>query len=179
MTSPEKIPSQVRDGMRIEWDVPIVYGRRHHAARRYSPRPVAEGRYPAIMTDGALRQRPGIRAGLQDRLGKILEKDYPDAVAWKLQEYQAWEVPDPEKWVPDGYVCIVSTARRPLAGASLMSTGRVRRSHDCIEWAAAQPWCRGRSASAWITTRPTSGVSRAPQPPHLGALCVWEDSPST
>ena len=31
---------------------------------------------------------------------------YPDALEGSSNLYQAWEVADPEKWVPDGYVVI-------------------------------------------------------------------------
>ena len=37
---------------------------------------------------------------------EIMAKDNPDALAGSTNKYQNWEVVDPEKWVPDGYVCV-------------------------------------------------------------------------
>src|SRR5260370_31986257 len=37
---------------------------------------------------------------------EILERDNPDAVANSSNLYQCWEVPDPEKWIPNGYALV-------------------------------------------------------------------------
>src|SRR5256885_9007466 len=42
---------------------------------------------------------------------EIMARDYPDAVAGSTNRYANWEVVDPEKWVPGGYVCIRKIGR--------------------------------------------------------------------
>jgi hypothetical protein len=41
---------------------------------------------------------------------------YPDIAQGSTCRFQVWELVDPEKWVPDGYVCIRVDGRgsRPL-----------------------------------------------------------------
>ena len=53
--------------------------------------------------------------------------------------YQNWEVVDPEKWVPDGYVCVRIDSRgagRSPGVLDIWSPRETRDFHDCIEWAA-------------------------------------------
>jgi predicted acyl esterase len=47
--------------------------------------------------------------------------------------------------------------------------------HDCIEWAAAQPWCSGKVGLNGISYYGMNQWAVATlQPPHLSAMCVWE-----
>ena len=47
--------------------------------------------------------------------------------------------------------------------------------HDCIEWAAVQPWWNGKVGLNGISYFATNQWYVAPlQPPHLAAMCVWE-----
>ena len=162
--------------MRIEWDVPIVMDD-GITLRADIFRPVAEGRYPAIMTMGPYGKGLAFQQGYKTAW-EILEKDYPDAVAGSSNKYQAWEVPDPEKWVPDGYVCIRIDSRGAGRSPGFLDVHGPRETkdlHDCIEWAAAQPWCSGKIGLNGISYYAANQWRvGALQPPHLGALCVWE-----
>ena len=60
--------SEVRDGMRIDWDVPITMDD-GLVLRADVFRPVAEGRYPALVSYGPVRQGARVPGGLQDGVG--------------------------------------------------------------------------------------------------------------
>ena len=44
--------------------------------------------------------------------------EHPDVAYGSSNRYQNWEVVDPEKWVPEGYVCARVDSRGPLPCAS-------------------------------------------------------------
>ena len=96
--------SEIRDGMRIDWDMPIEMDD-GIVLRADIFRPVAEGKYPVIMTYGPY----GKWLHFEDLYGhqwRLMCANHPDVPAGSTNKYQNWEVVDPEKWVPDGYVCI-------------------------------------------------------------------------
>ena len=65
-------------------------------------------------------------------------------------------------------------AARP-AISTITTRGRTSDFHDCIEWAAAQPWCSGKVGLNGISYYAASQWRAAAlQPPHLAAICVWE-----
>ena len=74
-------------------------------------------------------------------------EDFPEVAAGSTNKYQNWEVVDPEKWVPAGYVCVRVDSRgtgRSPGYVDLWSTRETRDLYESIEWAAAQPWCDGK-----------------------------------
>jgi uncharacterized protein len=87
-------------------------------------------------------------------------------------------VVDPEKWVPDGYVCVRVDSRGAGRSPGYLSHNDARENkdfHDCIEWTAAQPWCSGKVGLNGISYYASSQWRAAAlQPPHLAAMCVWE-----
>ncbi|WP_312026548.1 CocE/NonD family hydrolase [Rhodococcus aetherivorans] len=103
---------------------------------------------------------------------------YPDAVAGSTDAYQVWETVDPEKWVPDGYVCIRVDSRGAGRSAGLLDMlgeQEARDYYEAIEWAGTQGWSNGRvgllgisyyAANQWLVA--------ALRPPHLTAICPWE-----
>jgi len=65
------------------------------------------------------------------------------------QQYQCWEVVDPEKWVPDGYVCIRVDSRGAGRSPGVIDIWSLQEALDlkqCVEWAGVQPWSNGKSA---------------------------------
>jgi hypothetical protein len=104
--------------------------------------------------------------------------EHPDVAAGSTNKYQSWEVVDPEKWVPDGYVCVRVDSRgagRSPGYIDPFSPRETRDFHDCIEWAAAQPWSNGKIGLAGISYYAINQWQVAGlQPPHLSAICVWE-----
>jgi uncharacterized protein len=72
---------------------------------------------------------------------------YPDASKASSTKYLNWETVDPEKWVPDGSVCI----RVDSGGASRVpgywdnpSPRETQDYHCCIEWAGTHPRSNGK-----------------------------------
>jgi predicted acyl esterase len=168
--------SEVRDGMRIDWDVPIRMDD-GVVLRADVFRPVKEGKYPALVSYGPYGKGLAFQEGYKTAWD-IMAREFPDAVANSTNQYQNWEVVDPEKWVPDGYACVRVDSRGAGRSPGFLSHNDARENkdfHDCIEWAAAQPWCSGKVGLNGISYYASSQWRAAAlQPPHLAAMCVWE-----
>src|ERR1700739_4956398 len=100
--------------MRIEWDVPIEVDD-GLVLRADIFRPDQPGTYPAILTHGPYAKGLHFEDGYRDQW-RIMCAAHPDVAAGSSNRYQAWELPDPEKWVPHGYACVRVDSRG--AGAS-------------------------------------------------------------
>ena len=107
-----------------------------------------------------------------------MAEDHPDVVKGSSNKYQNWEVVDPEKWVPNDYVCIRVDSRG--AGMSpgymqLWSPQEAIDFYDCIEWAGVQEWSNGKVGLNGISYYAMNQWQVASlQPPHLAAICPWE-----
>jgi len=168
--------SEVRDGMRIDWDVPIRMDD-GVVLRADVYRPVAEGKYPALVSYGPYGKGLAFQEGYKTAW-EIMVKENPDAVSGTTNQYQNWEVVDPEKWVPHGYACVRVDSRGAGRSPGYLDHNNARENrdfHDCVEWAAAQPWCSGKVGLNGISYYASSQWRCAAlQPPHLAAICVWE-----
>ena len=168
--------SEIRDNMRIDWDVPIRMDD-GIVLRADVFRPVKEGQYPALVSYGPYGKGLAFQEGYKTAW-EIMARDNPDAVAGTSNKYQNWEVVDPEKWVPDGYICVRVDSRGAGRSPGYLNHNNARENrdlHDCIEWAAAQPWCSGKVGLNGISYYASSQWRAAAlQPPHLAAMCVWE-----
>ena len=96
--------SEVRDGMRIDWDVPIEMDD-GLVLRADVFRPLDDGKYPVILTYGPYGKWLHFEDLYTDQWRRMVEQ-HPDVAAGSTNKYQNWEVVDPEKWVPDGYACV-------------------------------------------------------------------------
>ena len=137
--------SEVRDGMRIDWDVPVPMPD-GTVLRADVYRPAAEGRYPVIMTHGPYAKGLAFQTAFAG-MWKPLSAKYPDAVAGSSNRYQNWETADPEKWVPDGYACVRVDSRgsgRSPGRLDIFSAQETRDYYECIEWAGTQAWSNGK-----------------------------------
>ncbi len=168
--------TEIRDGMTVEWDVPITMDD-GLVLRADVFRPVAEGRYPAILSYGPYGKGLAFQEGYKTAW-EIMARDYPDAVAGSSNLYANWEVVDPEKWVPDGYACIRVDSRGAGRSPGYLCHNNARETRDifdCIEWAAQQPWCSGKVGMNGISYYASNQWrAAAAGPPHLAAICVWE-----
>jgi hypothetical protein len=168
--------SEVRDGMRIDWDVPIRM-EDGVVLRADVFRPVEDGRYPVIMNHGPYAKGLAFQNGFPG-MWKPLSTKYPDAVAGTSNKYQNWETVDPEKWVPDGYVCVRVDSRgagRSPGRLDIFSPRETRDYYECIEWAGTQPWSNGKVGLLGISYYAANQWQVAAlQPPHLAAICPWE-----
>ncbi len=91
--------SEVRDGMRIDWDVPITMDDglvlRADVFRPVDRRQATRSSSATAPTPRASRSRKAIRAP-----GSAWSSEHPDVARGSTNKYQSWEVVDPEKWVP-------------------------------------------------------------------------------
>src|SRR5690349_7980673 len=162
--------------MKIDWDVPVRMDD-GLLLRADVFRPAAQGRYPVILSYGPYGKGLAFQDGYKTAW-EIMARDYPDAVSGSTNQYQNWEVVDPEKWVPDGYVCVRVDSRGAGRSPGYLDHNNARENrdfHDCIEWAAVQPWCSGKIGLNGISYYAASQWRTATlQPPHLAAICVWE-----
>src|SRR5437764_5376944 len=95
--------SEVRDGMRVDWDVPIPMSD-GVAMRCDIFRPLAEGQYPVILTYGPYGKGLSFQEGYAAQWQKMAS-EHPDVTEGPTNKYQNWEAVDPEGWGPDGYAC--------------------------------------------------------------------------
>jgi uncharacterized protein len=168
--------SETRDGMRIDWDVPITMDD-GQVVRADVFRPLKEGKYPVILTYGPYAKGLAFQDGYPSAWQRMVEK-HPDVAAGSSNLYQSWEVVDPEKWVPHGYACVRIDSRGAGCSPGFIdhfSPRETKDFYDCIEWAGVQPWSNGKVGLNGISYY---GINQwhvaSLQPPHLAAMCVWE-----
>jgi len=170
------VKSEIRDGMKIDWDVPITMDD-GLVLRADVFRPVAEGRYPALLSYGPYGKGLAFEEGYKTPW-EIMQRENPDVFAGSTNQYQCWEVADPEKWVPEGYVCVRIDSRGAGRSPGYLCHNNARETHDLylsIEWAAAQSWCSGKVGMNGISYYASNQWrAAASQPPHLAAICAWE-----
>jgi hypothetical protein len=141
--------SEVRDGMRVDWDVPVPM-EDGVILRADVFRPVAEGSYPVIMSHGPYAKGLSFQDGFPWAWTPLVA-DHPEVLAGSSGKYQVWETADPEKWVPDGYVCVRVDSRgagRSPGYLDIFSPREIQDYYECIEWAGTQPWSNGRVGRA-------------------------------
>lgn len=170
--------TETRDGMTIDWDVPIAMDD-GIVLRADVYRPIAAGKYPVILTYGPYGKGLSFQEGYKTAWD-LMAARYPDALEGSSNLYQAWEAPDPEKWVPDGYVCVRVDSRGAGRSPGFIDHFSEREALDhyqCIEWAGVQPWSNGKVGLNGISYYAINQwVVAGMQPPHLAAICPWEGS---
>ena len=176
MSSTEK--SEVRDGMRIDWDAPIPMDD-GLVLRADVFRPPREGRFPVILSCGPYAKGLAFQDGYPSAWRRMVA-EHPDVAAGSSNQYQSWEVVDPEKWVPHDYICVRVDSRGAGRSPGFIDPFSPRETKDfyhCIEWAGVQPWSSGKVGLNGISYYGMNQWHVATlQPPHLAALCVWEGS---
>ena len=170
--------SETRDGMRIDWDAPIAMDD-GVVLRADVFRPVADGRYPAILSYGPYAKGLAFQEGYKSAWLRMTTA-YPETAEGSSNTYQNWELVDPEKWVPDGYAVVRVDSRgagRSPGHLEVWSPREAKDLHDCVEWAGTQPWSNGKVGINGISYYAMNQWHVAPlKPPHLAALCIWEGS---
>src|SRR2546426_5494843 len=144
--------SEVRDGMRIDWDVPIPVDD-GLVLRADVYRPVPDGKRPVILTYGPYGKWLHFEDLYTDQWRRMIAQ-HPDVAAASTNKYANWEVVDPEKWVPDGYACVRVDSRgagRSPGFLDLWSARETKDLYGCIEWAAGQPWSNGKVGLSGIS----------------------------
>ena len=168
--------TEQRDGMQIDWDVAIVMDD-GLVLRADVFRPLQNGRYPVILTYGPYAKGLAFQDGYPSAWQRMVA-EHPDVAYGSTNQYQSWEVVDPEKWVPGGYVCVRIDSRGAGRSPGFIDPFSPRETRDfylCIEWAGEQPWSNGKVGLNGISYY---GINQwhvaSLQPPHLAAMCIWE-----
>ena len=168
--------AEVRDGMNIEWDAPIPMDD-GVVLRADIFRPVAEGRFPVILSHGPYAKGLEFKRGYRSNWNRLIEAA-PEVLEGSTNKYQNWELVDPEKWVPEGYVCIRVDSRGAGRSPGVIDCWSPRETQDlyqCVEWAGTQPWSSGKVGLNGISYYAMNQWQVAAlRPPHLAALCIWE-----
>jgi uncharacterized protein len=170
--------SEIRDGMKIDWDAPIAMDD-GLVLRADVFRPIGEGRYPVILSYGPYAKGLAFQDAYKSAWMR-LTKAFPEAVEGSSNKYQNWELVDPEQWVPDGYAIVRVDSRGAGCSPGYLEVWSPREARDlyhCVEWAGTQPWSSGKVGINGISYYAMNQWHVAPlRPPHLAALCIWEGS---
>src|SRR6266581_7690985 len=168
--------SEIRDGMRIEWHVPITMDD-GIVLRADVYRPIADGRCPVILSHGVYAKGLAYQQGYPMQWQKMV-LDHPEILEGSTNKYQAWEVTDPERWVPHGYAIVRVDSRGSGWSPGYLDPLCPREDDDlaaCIEWAGTQPWSNGKVGLLGISYYAVNQWLVAQmQPPHLTAMCPWQ-----
>lgn len=172
----QSLKSEVRDGMMIDWDVPIPM-EDGVVLRADLFRPTDGRPCPAILSYGAFGKGLAFQEGNKSAWDRMVAA-FPEVTRGSSCKYQVWEVADPEKWVPDGYACLRIDARGSGRSPGFLDPWSAQETSDIyasIEWAAAQGWCDGKVGMNGISYFAMNQWTVAQhRPPHLAAICVWE-----
>lgn len=168
--------SEIRDGMQIDWQVPIEAD--DGAVLRCDVyRPIAAGTYPVVLSYGPYAKGLAFQEGYPLQWEQMVT-DRPDVAAGSSNKYQSWEVVDPEKWVPQGYACVRVDSRGTGWSPGYVDVWSPREAqdlYDCIEWSARQDWSSGKVGLTGISYYAINQWQVAAlQPPHLAAMVPWE-----
>ncbi|MPZ89329.1 MAG: CocE/NonD family hydrolase [Nitriliruptorales bacterium] len=163
--------------MCIDWQVPIEMSD-GAVLRGDVYRPTEEGRYPVILTHGVYAKGLPFNGPIyRMQWTKLVEKD-PSVLDGSTNAYQAWEVTDPERWVPHGYVVVRVDSRGAGWSPGYLDPRSLLEFEDVcesVEWAGVQPWSTGKVGMLGISYYAVMGWAAASrQPPHLAALIAWE-----
>ncbi len=170
--------TELRNGMRIEWDVPIAMAD-GIVLRADVFRPGDDGRHPVVMTHGPYAKGLAFQDGYPGMWG-ALTTEHPDAVLAnssnqlpKLGDRRPGEMGARRlRLCPGGLTrgrTLTGLPRHPQPPARLSDYS------ECIEWAGTQPWSNGKVGLLGISYYAMNQWQVAAlQPPHLAAICPWE-----
>jgi uncharacterized protein len=173
----EQVDSGV-PGMIFDHDVPVTMT--DGAKLRINIyRPDKPGRYPVLMLmgpygkDTSMADAPAYKTSW----AKLIAK-YPDLCKHSTCRYIRFEAPDPERWVPNGYVVIHADVRGAGASPGILDPFSARETEDyatLITWAAHQPWSTGKVGLLGTSYQAINQYQVAAlQPEGLAAILPWE-----
>jgi uncharacterized protein len=162
--------------LHIDWDVPLPM-RDGTSLRADVFRPLEAGRYPVLLSYGPYGKWLSFQDGYPTAWD-IMVSQKPEVAEGSSGKYQNWEVADPERWVPYGYVCVRVDSRGAGRSPGVMdchSPQEIEDLYECIEWAGVQPWSSGKVGLSGISYYAINQWRVAAlNPPHLAAIMVWE-----
>jgi uncharacterized protein len=167
---------EVRDGMRINWDLAVLADDGTALAVDVF-RPDDDEPHPVLLAAGPYGKGLSFAEGYPHQWG-MLTRDHPEVLDGSTGSYQVWEYPDPERWVPWGYVCVRVDVRGTggtPGEVDFFSPRETRDLYDVIQWAGTQPWSNGKVGLLGISYLASNQWQVAElAPPHLVAICPWE-----
>jgi predicted acyl esterase len=139
------------------------------------------------MRDGALLKADIFRPDSSEQFPVLMamsayQKDKlwipPPDMDEKPNQYMVWETPNPEWWVPRGYILIRVDSRGSGKSRGFAEPWRRQEAvdyYDSIEWAGVQRWSSGNVGLLGISYMAMDQWWVAMlQPPHLKAIIPWE-----
>src|ERR1019366_3424398 len=160
--------------MRIDWDVPIEMDD-GVVLRCDVFRPIKNGRYPTIASMGPYGKLLHFAEFPQYNR---LVREHPEVLSDTSGNYLNYEMVDPERFVPEGYVVVRIDARGAGRSPGFLDIWSLREAQDyaiCIEWTAKQSWSDGKIGLSGISYLAMNQWQVAAlQPPHLTAMFIFE-----
>ena len=142
-------------------------------------RPDKPGRFPVVMLHGPYGKdtRDADAPAYQEAWTKLLAK-HPDLGKASSCRFIRWEAPDPERWIPNGYIIIHADSRGSNASPGFLDPFAARHTEDyatLITWASRQPWSNGKVGLLGISYYAINQWQvAARQPEGLAAIVPWE-----
>ncbi len=174
----QRMKSEIRDGMIVDWDAPIPMDD-GIVLRADVFRPLAAGKYPVILSYGPYAKGLAMQEGYKSQWLRIVGAA-PEVLEGSTNKYQNWELFDPEKWVPHGYVLVRVDSRGAGRSPGHLDVWSPREAQDiaaCVDWAGVQIWSNGKVGLHGISYYSMNQWQAAPlRPKHLAALSIWEGS---
>ncbi|MCX2561208.1 CocE/NonD family hydrolase [Acetobacter farinalis] len=165
-------------GMIFDHDVPVTMTDGVQL-RANIYRPEKPGRYPVLMLmgpygkDTSMADAPAYKTSWTKLIAK-----YPDLCRKSSCRYIRFEAPDPERWVPNGYIVIHADVRGAGASPGVLDPFSPRETQDyatLITWAAHQPWSSGKVGLLGTSFQAINQYQVAAlQPEGLAAILPWE-----
>lgn len=141
-------------------------------------RPADDGNYPVVMAMGLYGKDVHFRDGFSAQW-ETLKKIYPGLdTDGSSGRFLRWEMVDPERWVPDGFVVIAIDSRGSGKSPGYLdpySPQETRDYAEAIDWAGVRPWSNGKVGLIGVSYLASKQWQVAAlQPKHLAAIIPWE-----
>jgi hypothetical protein len=140
-------------------------------------RPDTPGTFPVLMTLGPYGKDVHLSQFMPEAW-EALQRRHPEILRASSCKYLVFETPDPEMWIPHGYVLVKVDSRgsgKSPGRLDVNSPAEFRDFHDAIEWAAVQPWSNGKIGLLGISYYAAGQwMIAAERPPHLAAMLPWQ-----
>ncbi|MEH2482305.1 putative acyl esterase [Nitrobacteraceae bacterium AZCC 2146] len=141
-------------------------------------RPNGDGPFPVLMAMGIYGKDVHFADGYKPQWEKLQQLNPGICDEGSSGKFLRWEMIDPDRWVPDGYVVVHVDSRGSGKSPGYLDPFSPRETqdfYDAIEWAARMPWSTGKIGLIGISYLSIKQWQVAAlRPPHLTAICPWE-----
>ena len=168
--------SEIRDGMRIDWDMPIKMDD-GLVLRCDIYRPIKQGRYPVILTYGPYGKWLHFETSTTSN-GGACARSIPTCRPAPPTSTSAGRWSIRRSGCRTATSCIRVDSRGAGRSPGVIDIWSQREAQDlaqCVEWAGVQPWSNGKVGLNGISYyAENQWQCAALQPKHLAAICLWE-----